>query len=79
MDVTFAVQARDGTIKVQIPDGEVDAFKKRLEEAFKGDGNELLWVTDKDGREIGIPTDKIAFVEFGAEKAGRHVGFSAAS
>lgn len=79
MDVTFGVQARDGAIKVHVPDDGVDAFKKRVEDAFKAGDNEIIWVQDKDGREIGIPTGKIAFIEFGAEKASRTVGFSAAS
>jgi uncharacterized protein DUF3107 len=76
MDVIFGVQARDGVIRAHIDDGEIDAFKKRIEEAFKSAANEILWVTDKDGREVGIATDKIAFVEFGDQKSSRHVGFS---
>jgi hypothetical protein len=76
MDVIIGVQARDGMIKVDIPDAELDAFKARVEDAFKSGENQLLWVTDKDGHEVAIPTDKIAFVELGSQKATRTVGFS---
>ncbi len=76
MEVVFGVQARDGAIRVQLSDDEVADLKQRVENAFKGDQAQILWVTDKDGREIGIPTDKIAYVEFGADKASRQVGFS---
>ena len=79
MEVIFGVQARDGTIRAQVPDDKVEDLRKRLEEAVSGDDASVVWVTDKDGREIGIPSDKIAFVEFGSEKTARHVGFSASS
>jgi hypothetical protein len=79
MEVTFGVQARDGSLRVEVPDDKVAGLKKELEEALSGDSKQILWLTDKDGREYGIPTDKIAFVEIGKDKAGRQVGFSAAS
>ena len=80
MEVIFGVQARDGALKVQVADEAVDELKKQLEAALTGEGQkQILWLTDKTGREYGIPTDKIAFVEFGADKASRQVGFSAAS
>ena len=79
MDVVFGIQSRDGAIRAVIDDDEVDAFKKRLEASLAGDGDKVLWVKDKDGHEIAIPSEKIAFVEFGTEKTSRQVGFSAAS
>jgi hypothetical protein len=79
MEVVFGVQARDGAIRIQLSEEEVVELKKRLEDTFQGDSIQIFWVTDKDGREIGIPTDKIAYVEFGADKASRQVGFSSES
>ena len=79
MEVTFGVQARDGSLRVEVPDDEIAALKKQLEDALSGDTTQILWMTDKNGREYGIPSDKIAFVEIGKDKAGRQVGFSAAS
>jgi len=79
MDVTFGVQARDGAIRAVVEDDKVDALKKDIEAALSGDNVKVLWVTDKDGRQIGIPSDKIAFIEFGSEKSSRHVGFSSAN
>ncbi len=76
MEVIFGVQARDGTIRAQVPDDKVDDLRKQLEKAIANDDASVVWVTDKDGREIGIPSDKIAFVEFGSEKTSRQVGFS---
>ena len=80
MEVIFGIQARDGALRVNIPDDEIDTMRKQLDEAFSGDKvQQLLWVKDKDDRTIGIPLDKLAYVEFGGEKSSRTVGFSAAS
>lgn len=77
MDVIFGVPARDGTIKIQLADDDVPALKSQLDEAFAKENGTILWVTDKDGVEYGIPTEKIAFVEFSGSKASqRRVGFS---
>lgn len=77
MEVIFGVQARDGSIRLQIPDDKIDGLRKQIDGAFSGDAApQILWVTDKDGHEVGIPTDKLAYVEFGADKASRQVGFS---
>jgi uncharacterized protein DUF3107 len=35
----------------------------------------LLWLTDAKGRRIGVPTDKVAFVEVASDLADRKVGF----
>lgn len=41
------------------------------------DANEILTLVDEKGRQIIVPGDKIAFVEIGAQSAGR-VGFATA-
>jgi len=35
----------------------------------------LLWLTDAKGRRLGIPTDKLAYVEIAGDAADRKVGF----
>jgi hypothetical protein len=76
MEVIIGIQARDGSLRVQLDDDKVDALRTQLEESLKGGGG-VIWVTDKDGREYGLSADKIAYVEFGTEKSSRQVGFSA--
>jgi hypothetical protein len=77
MDVVIGVQGSDRAIKVQLEDAQVKDLRSQLDDAFGGkDATKLVWVTDKDGVELAIPTDKIAFIEFGKDKAERHVGFS---
>ena len=44
--------------------------------ASVGDENAMLWLTDKKGRRVGIPTAKLAYVEIGAPRSDRRVGFT---
>ena len=45
--------------------------------ASVGQDNAMLWLTDKKGRRVGIPTGKLAYVEIGAPRSSQRVGFSA--
>jgi hypothetical protein len=35
----------------------------------------VLWLTDTKGRRVGVPTDKLAYVELGEDNAAKRVGF----
>jgi len=35
----------------------------------------LVWLTDSKGRRVGVPTDKIAYVEIGSDDAAPKIGF----
>ena len=43
--------------------------------AALGEKAAILWLTDSKGRRIGVPTDKIAYVEIGSDDSTRRVGF----
>ena len=51
-------------------------MRKTVEEALAGKV-EVLWMKDKRGREVAIPAEKIAFVEFGTPDGERRLGFGA--
>jgi hypothetical protein len=76
MEVVLGVQLSTRELKVDVADDDADAIRKQVEDVFAGNGNSVLWITDKEGRTIGVPADKLAYVEIGADKAGRAVGFS---
>ena len=46
--------------------------------ASVGEEGSMLWLTDKKGRRVGIPTTKLAYIEIGAPRSDRRVGFSPA-
>lgn len=79
MDVIIGVQARDGALRIQLGEDQAAELRRSIEAALTGSSPTVVWVTDKDGKEYGIPSDKIAFVEFASEKAARQVGFSSAT
>ena len=35
----------------------------------------VVWITDRRGRQVGVPADKIAYVELGTPDADRRIGF----
>lgn len=41
-----------------------------------GEEGTMLWLTDRKGRRVGVPTSKLAYVEIGAPRSDRRVGFS---
>jgi hypothetical protein len=50
---------------------QVDAA---LADADKGS---ILWLTDRKGRQVGIPAAKVAYIEIGSPADERRVGFGA--
>jgi len=46
--------------------------------ASVGEEGAMLWLTDKKGRRVGVPTAKLSYVEIGAPRSDRRVGFSPA-
>jgi DNA-binding MurR/RpiR family transcriptional regulator len=55
-------------------DGKAEEVIKTVEAALN-DGAPVLWLADKKGRRIGIPSDKVAYVEITEEDAVQRVGF----
>ena len=61
-------------ISIEVDDDERDDVKSRVEAALSG-ATDVLWVTDKRGRDVGIPAAKIAYVEVGSADGARRIGF----
>ncbi len=58
-------------------DGSAAEVSEAVTAAVSG-AEPLLWLSDSKGRRVGIPTDKIAYVEIGSDEALRQVGFGRA-
>lgn len=65
--------------EIEIDLGEDAAGDELVEQitATVGQEGAMLWLTDRKGRRVGVPTQKLAYVEIGAPRSGRSVGFSA--
>lgn len=75
MDVRIGVTYSAKELDVELAEGsDTDQLRTDIEKAM-ADGK-IVWITDKRGRQVGVPTDKVAYVEFGRPDSDRHIGFS---
>lgn len=74
MDVRIGVTQAPRELTVEIADDDRASVVSRIEAALSGDA-EVLWITDKRGKQIGVPSAKIAYVEVGTAEGDRRIGF----
>ena len=74
MEVRIGVIQTAREIEVELDDGEADRVRKLVEEAV-GSESGVLWLTDRRGRTIGVPSPRIAYVEISGAQD-RRVGFA---
>jgi hypothetical protein len=76
VDIRIGITQAPREIAIEVEDDAKarEALKKNVEAAMKGEIT-TLWITDKKGRDIAIPTAKIAYVEIGSNEADRKIGF----
>ena len=74
MDVRIGVTQTTKELEVEMPDGtDADALKADIDKAVAD--KTTLWLTDRKGRQVGIPAEKIAYLEIGRPDDGRRIGF----
>jgi len=77
LDVRIGVTYTPKEIEVEVSDDtDRDQLIATIEEAVSTEGR-VLWLTDRRGRRVGVPSSKLAYVEIGADAGDRRVGFSA--
>lgn len=75
MDVRIGVTQAPREINVELAeDADRDDLKSRIEAALAG-ANDVLWLTDKRGKDVAVPSAKIAYVELGSADGDRKIGF----
>ena len=76
MDIRIGVAHIQREINLEMPDDfDVDSFKADLKQALESNTG-IIWLTDVNGREVGIPGNRIGYTEIGNQDSGRPVGFS---
>ena len=74
MEVRIGIVQTMKELEVELPEEtNRDQVVAEIEAALQGDS--VLWLTDRRGRRVGVPSSRVAYVELGAETASRHVGF----
>lgn len=74
MDVRIGVTQAPREITIEVDDSTRDDVKARVEAALAG-ASDVLWIADKRGRDVGIASAKIAYVEIGSAEGERRIGF----
>lgn len=75
MDVRIGVTYTAKELDVELADGaDTDQLKTDIQAALAG--GDMVWMTDKRGRQVGVPADKVAYIEFGRPDADHRIGFS---
>jgi hypothetical protein len=74
VDVRIGVRSSPKELEVLLAeDTDTEAVREHIDKAFSDGGT--LWLTDRRGRQFGIPVDKVAYVEIGTSEKGRRIGF----
>jgi len=74
VDVRIGVKNSPKELEVILADDtDGEAVREHIDSAFSDGGT--LWLTDRRGRQYGVPVDKVAYVEIGATDDGRRIGF----
>lgn len=77
MDVRIGVLHTMKEIDVELaPGSDRDEIRKRIDDALADDDG-VLWLTDRHGKEIAVPSERIAYVELGAAEEKPRIGFGA--
>ena len=75
MDLRIGVSDNPREIRVEMADDtDVDALRADVDAAVAG-GEAVLWFTDVSGRQVGVPSGRIAYVDIGATGSENPVGF----
>jgi len=76
VDVRIGVTYSPKELDIELADdSDPPAVKAGIEAALAG-GN-MVWITDRRGRQVGVPADKVAYVELGTPDNDRRIGFGA--
>jgi hypothetical protein len=75
VDVRIGVTQAPREINVEMADDSDRAAVKSKAEAALAGAVDVLWLTDKKGRDVGVPAAKIAYIEIGTAEGERRIGF----
>ena len=74
MDVRIGVTYSPKELDLELAeDADPAQVKADIEAGIVAGG--IVWLTDRRGRQVGVPADKVAYVELGTPDADRRIGF----
>lgn len=76
MDVRIGITQTPKELEVEMGEVDRDEVVAHIESAL-ADSDGMLWLTDRRGRRIGVPSGKVAYIEVDVTVDDRRVGFGA--
>ena len=77
MDVRIGVTQAPRELTIELADDlDREELKTKVEAALSG-AVDVLWLTDRRNRDVGVSAAKIAYIEIGSPTEERRVGFGA--
>ncbi len=75
MDVRIGVTYSAKELDLEVgEDTSAEQLRAQVESALSEDAG-VLWLTDRKGRQVGVPVSKVAYVEIGSPHEERRIGF----
>jgi Protein of unknown function (DUF3107) len=75
VDVRIGIVQSIKELDIELPD-DADRDKVLADiETVLAKSDSILWLTDRKGRRVGVPSSKVAYVEMDAPSSDRRVGF----
>lgn len=75
VDVRIGVTQAPRELNIELADdADRDDLKSRIDAALAG-ASDVLWITDRRGKDVAVPSSKIAYVELGSPESERRIGF----
>ncbi len=75
MDLRIGVTQSPREVSVELPDDTDSAVVRAQVDAALTGAVDVLWLTDKKGRQVAVAAAKIAYVEIGTAEGDRKIGF----
>jgi hypothetical protein len=77
MNVRIGIAQSSQIIEITMAeDTDRDAIRKQVDKLI-GNDEGVLWLTDRKGKELAVPADRISFIELGPGEAVQRIGFGA--
>jgi hypothetical protein len=75
VDVRIGIVQSMKELDIELPDdADRDKVLAGIEDAM-GEEGKILWLTDRKGRQVGVPVGKVAYIELDPPASDRRVGF----
>jgi len=74
VDIRIGVTYSPKELDIELAeDADPKTLKAEIEKSLADGG--IVWLTDRKGRQVGVPADKVAYIELGRPDADHRIGF----